>query len=179
MSTLSQAEIEAIAHEAWARHNPNFIPAIKEIREKLNCGLKEAKELSEIARSVLTTNVESRKLELARRVLSVHGSEYAARELVPRLDCSLSEAEALIKLVTTPPAKEPDYIWSAKGAEKWLRKRAAYLAREAKYIRENADGFAQDEDEFRCGLANGLGIDDKKEQNEIIAEIHKQTTKEV
>lgn len=172
---FSQAEREAVARESWARHSPNMIATIKEIRATLDIGLYEAKDLYLIALDPTLTQVPSSKLELARKVLSVHGLEHAAKELAPRLDCSPDEAQSLVRLVspdTSRVSTSPHYEWNSGSAEKWLRKYAAHLAREAKYIRENANGFACNEDEFRCGLANGLGIDDEKEQDEIISEIH-------
>lgn len=49
--TLTQAEKEAIAVEIVTKHGRQIIPGIKEIRERFNCTLKEAKELSDTARA--------------------------------------------------------------------------------------------------------------------------------
>lgn len=143
----SQAEMEAVARESWARHKPEMVATIKEIRATLDIGLYEAKGLCDIARGIEPSKVEPSTYD-------THGSLG-----------SISKAIEYVKSLDE---------WDSVKAEKWLRKYAAHLAREAKYIRENANGFAHDEEEFRCGLANGLGIDDEKEQDEIIAKIHQQ-----
>lgn len=135
--TPTQAEKKAFAVEAFGRHNPNFIPAIREVRERFDCGLKEAKELVDFARGPIPSCVDT----------------------VPVVEDNV----------------QPQPNWNAKSAERWLRRYALHLSREARYIRENTAGFAENEDEFRCGLANDLGIDDVAEQDEIVAEVHAAT----
>lgn len=176
--TLTQAEKEAIAVEIVTKHGRQIIPGIKEIRERLDCGLYEAKELSDIARRKTQTTERD---YLAQDLLRVHGPKHAPGELVARTQLTREQAERIIadlvqaQSAVPTPTVQPN--WNAKSAERWLRSYAAHLSREAKYIRENAAGFASDEDEFRCGLANGLGIDDVKEQDEIVVEVHKPVDK--
>lgn len=174
--TLTQAEKESIAIEIVTKHGRHYTDGIKEIRNRLDCGLTEAKDLSDIARHRTGTTERD---YLAQDVLRVHGPEYAAGELAARTNLSREQAQQIIadlmqaQAQSTVPTPTIQPNWNVKSAERWLRSYAAHLSRTARYIRENAAGFAENEDEFRCGLANGLGIDDVAEQDEIIAEVHK------
>jgi hypothetical protein len=134
----TQEEKESLARKVYTVHGPNKITAIKELRERLGCGLYEAKGLIDIAMGEIPSKVTGEILAT-----------------------TVEEKRSII-----------DTEWNAKAAEKWIRAQAAVLSREAKYYRENAKDCSSDEDEFRCWLSNGMGIDDEQEQNEIIAKIH-------
>jgi hypothetical protein len=52
--------------------------------------------------------------------------------------------------------------WDAGRAARFLRSWAGSLARDARYLEENADGAGFSEEEFRLLLEHGLGLDDEE-----------------
>lgn len=167
MSSLTPNQL--IALEAYVRWGGKFVDGIKEVRLRSNpdLGLKESKEIYEWAD-------RSGIVQLALKLLPIH-RDHTPGELAARTELSREEAERIIAAFPKPQPSSsyldgPTHFdnWSSTAARKWLLSYARSLSSEAKYIRENADGFAENEEEFRCGLANGLGIDDEEEQTEII-----------
>lgn len=163
---------EMIALEAFAKHGDAYpvqgaAEVLRRIRERIG-DIEGRKFSARAAREFYEEAAKSGIIQLAQRLLPVH-KEHAPAELATRTNLTQEQAAHLISLI--PQTEAPTITfpqWSAKAARKWLMSYARSLSNEAKYIRENADGFAENEEEFRCGLANGLGIDDEEEQNEII-----------
>lgn len=156
-------EQELISLESCARHGDKVIDGIKEICSRIDPALS-----LEVARNLYVWASESEIIELAIKVLEVH-KDHAPGELAARSNLSKEDTGRVIDALSKPQAPASFDSWSSSAARKWLMSYAKSLSRVARYIRENADGFAENEDEFRRGLANGLGIDDEEEQTEIIA----------
>lgn len=177
MSTYTEDEI--IALEAYARHGDGKpVEGAAEILRRCRETSPAALIAPRVARSLYEWAKNAGLVRLAIQLLPIH-KEHAAAELAARTSLDKAQAERIIAAFVKP--KEPAAAvanWSVSAVRKWLMSYARSLSNEAKYIRANADGFAENEDEFRCGLANGLGIDDEDEQTAIIEKINYGTRKE-
>ncbi len=176
MSTTSSSLTpnELIALEAYAQFGDGY--PIKGASEVLRrCRETDPSFAVLVARSLYEWASKSDIIRLAQQMVSIH-KEHSIAELSARTDLTSEQAEQIITALPKPNP-EPIYSlnWSPTAAREWLMSYARSLSSEAKYIRENADGFAENEEEFRCGLANGLGIDGKEEQTEIIRKFMKES----